>query len=263
MKRTVLIDGDQFAYKAGFAAEEPLRWDDDTWSLHASEGTMTYIIDTLITKAVEEVALALQVDVEELDYIVYLSGHGCFRKRIDINYKANRNDVRKPVGLRFCRDHMITNHKAVVTGNDLEADDVVACIAVANPDDIIYGQDKDYLTVPCWLYQGDELLKVTHKMANHNLRMQTLTGDSADNYKGAKGIGVVKAAQWLEQHGDNWNSVLSLFEKVGMTRSDCTRNARLARILRKPREQMKWRPKYAKKQTQENSINEQETVSDF
>ena len=35
--RTMLVDGDIIAYMCSTQMEEPIKWDDDTWTLHASE----------------------------------------------------------------------------------------------------------------------------------------------------------------------------------------------------------------------------------
>ena len=58
--RTMLVDGDIIAYMCSTQMEEPIKWDDDTWTLHASESksidklwdTIEYYRQILICKNV-------------------------------------------------------------------------------------------------------------------------------------------------------------------------------------------------------------------
>lgn len=226
-------------YKAAFACETPIRWDEDTWTLWASEVEMRKVIDEIIETAKENT---------KIDYaLVVLSPSENFRKTIDPEYKANRNDKRKPVGLKACSNYLIEYYNAKIAEDDIEADDLIGIYAYANPDTaVICAADKDFKTVPCSIYdpETNSIDVIDEETADHNLRIQTLTGDSADNYKGASGVGPVKAQKWLEKHGSSWQSVLALFEQSGLTEEDCTRNARLARILRTADEKLTWRPDY-------------------
>ena len=46
--RTMLVDGDILAYMCSVQMEEAIRWDDDTWTLHASESkSIDKLADTL------------------------------------------------------------------------------------------------------------------------------------------------------------------------------------------------------------------------
>ena len=52
--RNVLIDGDEVAYKAAFVSEVPIKWDEDTWTLHSSEREMIDAIQTIIKQALKD-----------------------------------------------------------------------------------------------------------------------------------------------------------------------------------------------------------------
>ena len=56
-------------------------------------------------------------------------------------------------------------------------------------------------------------------------------GDRADNYAGCPGVGDVTARKLLEKDC-SWDTVVSAFEKVGLSEEDALVQARVARILR-------------------------------
>ncbi len=233
---TVLIDGDEVAYKAAFATETSVRWNEETWVSFADETEMKDSIDTIVSNALE--------DTKCDKVFVALSDRENFRKRIYPEYKANRKNNRKPVGLKFCRDYLFNNYKTRIR-RWCEADDTLAIEAYKNIDNtVIWSVDKDFLTVPCNLFREGKIQKITKEEAEAQLKYQTLIGDTADNFGGAKSFGPVKASKWLNEKGYSWHSVVKAFESVGMTQNDCTLNARLARILWTPKEKMKWRPDY-------------------
>jgi DNA polymerase-1 len=61
--------------------------------------------------------------------------------------------------------------------------------------------------------------------------MQTIMGDSTDNYFGIKGVGPKTAEKMLEKDGYTWDTVIAAYEKAGLTYDDALMNARLAYIL--------------------------------
>jgi len=61
--------------------------------------------------------------------------------------------------------------------------------------------------------------------------MQTLMGDSTDNYKGCPKVGL-KTAEKILAENSTWETVVAAFEKAGLSEEDALENARLARILR-------------------------------
>lgn len=233
--KTVLIDGDEVAYKAAFACEVPIKWDADTWTLHSSEVDMNESIELIIKQAVKDT----QCDA----IYVALSGKNNFRLSVFPNYKANRVGKRKPLGLRYCRQYLAEMYDAEIK-DTLEADDLLAIKAVEDKDTVIWSVDKDFLTVPCSLFREGQLHLITEEDANYWLKYQTMVGDTADNFKGCAGFGPVKTKKWLKDKGATWKSVLEAFKSVGQSEEDCTMNAILARILHKHSEKLNWKPNY-------------------
>ena len=86
-------------------------------------------------------------------------------------------------------------------------------------------------TIPGRIYRLGEMHEITEKAADYNWLTQTLTGDTADGYKGCPGIGP-KAAMSILNKDCSFNAVLKAFENAGLTYDDALRQARLARILR-------------------------------
>jgi DNA polymerase-1 len=233
--KTVLIDGDEVAYKAAFVSEVPIKWDEDTWTLHSSERDMIDAIQTIIKQALK--------DTDSEMFHVALSGSNNFRLDVYPEYKANRKGKRKPLGLKFCREYMLEEYLASMD-DTIEADDLLAIEAGERPDSVIWSVDKDFLTVPCQLFREGELLLITEEDADYWLKYQTMVGDVADNFKGAVGFGPKKTTKWLKDKGATWKSVLEAFLSAGQTEKDCTTNAILARILRTHEEKLNWKPNY-------------------
>ena len=233
--RNVLIDGDEVAYKAAFVSEVPIKWDEDTWTLHSSEREMIDAIQTIIKQALK--------DTDSEMFHVALSGSNNFRLDVYPEYKANRKGKRKPLGLKFCREYMLEEYLASMD-DTMEADDLLAIHAGEIPDSVIWSVDKDFLTVPCHLFREGQLLFITEEEADYWLKYQTMVGDVADNFKGAAGFGPKKTTKWLKDKGATWSSVRDAFLSAGQTEEDCTTNAILARILRTEDEKLNWRPDY-------------------
>lgn len=233
--RTVLIDGDEVAYKAAFACEVPIKWDEDTWTLHSSERDMNDAIEVIVKQALKDT----QCD----DVYVALSGKNNFRLQVFPDYKGNRVGKRKPLGLRYCRQYLEETYDAEIK-DTLEADDLLAIRAVEDKETVIWSVDKDFLTVPCSLFREGRVILVTEKDADYWLKYQTLVGDTADNFKGASGFGPVKAKKWLKDRGATWKAVLDAFRSAHQTEEDCTQQAILARILHKHTEKLNWKPNY-------------------
>jgi DNA polymerase-1 len=65
--------------------------------------------------------------------------------------------------------------------------------------------------------------------------MQTLVGDSTDNYKGCPSVGPVKANKLLDESettAEAWSNILKAFDKAGLSSQHALVQARLAKILR-------------------------------
>lgn len=199
------------------------------------------------------------------------SSTGNFRKQVYPAYKSNRVKLSmdKPLGLGDLINYLsLQYHSAQVTL--LEADDVMG-LKATDPDyepdyqKIIVSEDKDMQTVPGWLYnprKDTEPRLITEAEANRYLATQCIAGDTCDGYPGCPGIGMKTAAtlvdnktvfvrkfhtlksgprrgvmeiRWTRKDGiapDLWTTVLSCYEKTGLTEDEAIANARCARILR-------------------------------
>lgn len=229
----LLIDADLILHKATSSAEFECDAGDDVWFL-----------STNLTKAkdhwqsqVDAFSKALGSD----DLVFVFSGADNnlnFRKTdIDPTYKGHRKKVRKPLGFTNLREWAFEEYgDRAISQPVLEADDYIGILATTpgTVDRIIVSEDKDFNTVPCRLYQKGEIRDIDEESADLYWLTQTLTGDSADGYKGCPGVGAVKAAKLLAK-GDTrarWETVRRAFLKAGLTEDDALTQARLARILR-------------------------------
>ena len=182
-----IIDGDIIAYRsaAGTEGSHP----DDTLDK----------LDTLMNYVVAETVVFPTGDNLEC----YLTGKGNFRYEVakTAPYKGNRKDVVKPTNLPAAREHLINKWGAVVSQGE-EADDLIAMSAVkGDPDStVIVSQDKDFLQVPCWMFNfvKNEWKLTGVDEGNKFFYTQILTGDRADHILGLHRVGPVKAAKMLE-----------------------------------------------------------------
>lgn len=226
---TALIDGDILAFQAAAATEVPIKWDEDLWTLHASESDG----QAHIKAALESIMGATGCD----DMRVYLTGSKNYRTDILDSYKGNRKDVRKPLTLKALKQWMIDEYAGILR-EPYEADDLIGIDAsTPDTDTIVVSEDKDFLSVPCRLYNPRHkdrgVVTVSEADADRYFFSQVLTGDTADNYKGCPKVGPVKAEKILDKaEGDYWPHIVEAFEKAGLTEEDALVQARCARILR-------------------------------
>jgi len=151
------------------------------------------------------------LDVNETDKFALSLSHSVnFRKKIDVNYKANRKDVPKPQWFNELTELLMTIGAFKIYG--LEADDVVSIIHMESKiDTMICSTDKDVLRqVPGVHFDynyrknketGDtikgNIVETSQEDAEKFLLEQTITGDSVDNIIGIKGVGPAKAKKIL------------------------------------------------------------------
>ena len=228
MNVRLLIDGDIIAYRIAAACEHPIKWDEDLWTLHTSEAEVM----AELTKSIE--ALKDKFKTEEV--IIALSDRKNFRKELNPEYKANRANTRKPMGLAVAQDFFKTKYLAVIWPT-LEADDVLGIMATQSFDEdtIIVSDDKDLQTIAGYHYNKGEVIEVSEQQALKNFYTQVLTGDTADNYKGCRGVGPVKAERILagcKTSLDMWQAVLGAYAKAEQPSEDALMNARMAYLLR-------------------------------
>lgn len=218
----LLIDGDIIAYKASVSAETPVNWGDGLWTLHCWEDEVAIRIDDQITKLTDEAPVQ--------DCIVALSDRENYRKELAPYYKANRSKTRKPMLLQWAREYITSKYNTIIYRR-LEADDVLGILGTANPDTIIWSEDKDLLTVPAKHWIDGEVVEISQEEADYNFFTQALVGDSTDNYKGCPSVGH-KTAEKILEFGDGWGAVVRAYVSKGLSEEVALENARLARILR-------------------------------
>lgn len=230
--RTMLVDGDILAYICSAQMEEPIKWDSDTWTLHASE-----------SKSIDKLADTLEYYSNILlckNIVIALSSKTNFRKKISPLYKYNRRNNRKPLTYGPCKDWLKENFNTHMY-EYLEGDDVLGILAtskIIDGDKVILTKDKDLRTIPgtVWFMQGNDYETISEEEADYNHMIQTLTGDTVDGYSGCPSVGIKTAEKILAPHKGNkeemWKAVLKRFEMNNLDYKYALLQARLARIIR-------------------------------
>ena len=229
----LLIDGDIYIYRACASSEKVINFDGDNCFLLGS-----------LSEAKEIFASEMSGFLEKFNtsqYIIALSDKDNFRKSILPSYKANRKNKPKPMQYNFLREWVEQEYKTMCRPS-LEGDDVLGILAtsptiISNPNKIIISLDKDMKTLPAKYYDSfnGERKRITEQEANYNHMLQTLIGDTADNYKGLPGVGKVGAEKIINQdmsYTDMWQAVVEAYKSKGYTEKDALIQARVSRILR-------------------------------
>lgn len=144
-------------------------------------------------------------DVMAEEYKCFISGDNNFRKQINPEYKANRDNKPRPQFLQQCREYLVSEWKASVT-DGYEADDALGISQKENT--IICSIDKDMRQIPgkhySWpisrkglVVREEEFFEVTYLDGLKHFYKQLLIGDTADNIFGVEGIGKVKAEKLI------------------------------------------------------------------
>lgn len=227
----LLIDGDILIYKACWAVQTVVHWDDGILTTATSTEALAAQANLMIQDWQEKLG-----EGKEVTTVICFSDRGNnFRRKIFPDYKLNRKDKKKPLGYNhleiYLKEHYVTKTQPM-----LEADDVLGILATDKKfnRNIIVSIDKDMLTIPCEYYNMDsEIIEIVDEnMADHMFFFQTLTGDSVDNYKGCPGIGPKKATELLLTKGVKWQTIIDAYAKAGLTEDHALTQARVARILR-------------------------------
>ena len=227
---TLLIDADWLIYSSCCSCEQDIKWDENLHTLHADERDIHEMIDGRV-----EYYQKIAEDDDEV--VMCFTQYPTFRHTIFPEYKANRKNRRKPLAFHAVIEQINQRYKsASYTG--LEGDDVMALLATSKqyPNPVIVSPDKDMRTVPCTLLANDDMELITKKKADRHWMIQSLTGDTTDNYKGIPGCGPVTAEKILgdaKTLTDMWDKVVAAYEKKKQTFADAVLTAQLARILRK------------------------------
>lgn len=224
-----VIDADVLVYQACLAATTPAE--------HEIGGDIVIHDWMSVTEAelvFDNVVESIRDQTEATSLVFCMSDHDNFRKELYPPYKANRKG-RRPLGWSHMRGYCQDKHGGF-TKPGLEGDDLVGMHG-SQDGSIIVSIDKDLRTVPGLhldMNEG-EVIAVSDDEANYNHMMQTITGDSTDNYPGCPGLGKVRAARMLEDcttPTERWEVVVKAYEKAGLDVNDALTQARLAYILR-------------------------------
>lgn len=224
-----LIDGDIVAYRAACSCEKI-----PTLAELAAMGKDIDDRNDLIEVGPVEIAIlrldeiirTILLETEADEYKAYLSGNSNFRYNINLEYKANRKDTRRPQHLQACNEYLVKEHGAIVT-DGYEADDALGIEQVTNTlyEDkygnkgilsIICSIDKDLLQIPGQHYNfvKKEFYNISVIEGQRNLWKQMLIGDTSDNIFGVKGIGKVGASKLIDilvDEEEMYNTVYELY----------------------------------------------------
>ncbi|WP_297984951.1 DNA polymerase I [uncultured Campylobacter sp.] len=173
------------------------------------------------------------------DYIVFAldSGGKTFRNDIDPNYKANRSEAPKELKeqLPICIDMIERMGLCSLRVEGYEADDIIASFIKNNSqDDLqikVVTHDKDlyqlisprvsiYSPAKKELYDRDGCYEKYGIYPEQVRDFLALTGDSADNIPGVKGIGDKGAKKLLDEFG----TIENLYENLNQVRNERTKN---------------------------------------
>jgi DNA polymerase-1 len=228
MRSTLLIDADILIFRVAISCERAICWDEERelWSLHAD-------MTEAKSKVQDEIATYVEV-LGGKDVILCFSNKPTFRHEMYPEYKANR-PTRKPTIYGPLRDWAKETWRSEAWPM-LEADDVMGVLAkshcIPSPK-IVVSDDKDMQSIPCSLFQPMHpekgVRRITYEQAKRFHLLQTLTGDSTDNYPGLPGVGPKKAEGILKEN--TWKEVVDAYEAKGLSEQDALLQARLAQIL--------------------------------
>lgn len=229
-KPLLLIDGDQFVFKACAALEKETQWDDQNHVLYSNALECWSNLQDMLKRVFER----FETEAHGLCF----GAAPNFRRDIDPTYKAGRSQ-RKPLCYAELMQRVQGEYNCVSIPG-LEADDVMGILAT-KPNaqkKIIVSQDKDMKTIPSEVWDGKELITISEEEANYRHLYQTLIGDTSDGYKGCPGVGPKTAEKILSIMPAGcavttlWPRVVEAFLKAGLTEDDALTQARLSRILR-------------------------------
>lgn len=251
MPSLLLIDADILAFQVAARNQETFQWSE---SLKSVDVTDLAVAQDELHRAI--VSLQNQLDADDVR-ICLSDDFVNWRKDVLPTYKGNRLSTERPE-LLYPLKEWLAERPTAMRRPTLEADDVMGIVSThprkyTEFDRIIVSIDKDMQTIPGWLFnpdKDDEPRWITESEADYYHLLQTLTGDTCDNYKGCPGVGPVKAHKLLLEHPeDPWGAIVSAYESKGLTEADALVQAQVARICRysdynyHTKEVILWKPK--------------------
>jgi DNA polymerase-1 len=244
--RRLLIDADIVVFRFAHVNQEAHALDHDTWAYYGDLNRARDQVDRWLDDVMEK----LQAD----EYSLFLSDtQANWRHDVLPSYKGHRASWRvgrrellgelpadpgpqRPMLHKPLREWMFAE-RAAHSIPSLEADDLLGMTAThpVGGERIIVTVDKDLRTVPGLHWNPDKaddgIVRVDEREAQYTHLFLTLVGDTSDGYKGAKGIGEVRAKKLLDAEL-SWKTVVDAYKKAGQTEEDALTQARVARVLR-------------------------------
>ena len=238
---TLLIDADMLLFRTMAAWEIEANLGDEVWVRWAELNTVREEFWKTINEWLERWPMA--------DYRLCWTGPSAFRKRIALDYKANRAGTQKPIGYKVMKRELLDEPTSFLH-DEIEADDWLGLLAgalrEAGEEPIIVSGDKDLDQVPgrhWWpagvkreeapgldVYEWDnELLPIEDRKAinwvvdqdycDKHFYSQVLIGDSTDNIPGCPGVGKVGAKKIVDNFNtakpvECWQEIVGRFAKA-------------------------------------------------
>lgn len=239
----ILLDGDIFAFRCSSAVQKDIDWGDGLWTCHAYLNEAIGYFEAYTEIVFSALCDKIQIDLKNSEIIYCFSdpqGNN-FRKTINPQYKYNRKASRKPTCYSALVDYIKhNNNNKYIYGISLEGDDCISILATEKNyrgKSLIVSADKDFNTVPDTYFYNinkDDLKYISPRDAYRNLMIQTLTGDTADNYSGCPSLGKVRASRLINKEKNSynlWELVENTFVSNGATKEDALMNFTMAYLL--------------------------------
>lgn len=252
-KRTVLIDADICAMESACQGQKAYDWEGD--------GEVCVVTDP--AKAEANLAKRIETIREAAgatDVVIALSdpGRRYFRHDLWPDYKGHRRSD-PPELLGRMKQWLMDNHRHY-SKPMLEADDVLGILAttdrVVKGEKVVASSDKDLLQIPGLHIDprkiDDGVFERTEEEGRRWHLVQTLWGDTTDNYPGCPNTGEVRSPKIIEgldpTSPEAWAAVVARFVERGKTPEYALLQARIAYILQAPnwnfkrKELIPWEP---------------------
>ena len=229
---TALIDSDIVAYRIAFACQNE--------NQKIAKLRIDSYLNDIIACGVDNTYPDCFVDRWQL----FLTGKKNFRYDIatTVVYKGNRV-APKPEHLPALREHMMKEWGASVSDGQEADDDVATAGTTLGNDCIMVSLDKDIDQVAGWHYNFVKKIGyyVSESEGLFKLYCQILTGDTADNIVGIRGVGPAKANKILDESLDEYDMYCRCVEAYEGNEDRVIENARLL-YLRRTKDEPLWTP---------------------
>lgn len=232
MSKLIIIDIESYLYKASTACRECVEVKEFIYQEQYDLRKGLDYIDGTVKR--------LKNKLKAQDVVMVIGdGEKNFRKELYPQYKGNRTQP-KPLMYELLLDYIINKYN-VVTLPSLEADDVARIVYEDSKtfnysEKIIVSVDKDFYTIPEVNFlrdlNEDALVEYINKdVAEYNLMLQTIMGDSVDGYNGVPLYGKTKAKKFLDEKKRTWADILELYKSSGLTGEDYVANKYCAKLV--------------------------------